>query len=416
MQAARASKPIPLFLDFFYRLRSHGVSVSTHNWLALLDALGQGLHEDSLDGFYAVARCILVDDESDYDGFDLAFAETFRGVITDLEHFAAQLDEWLRDPAKLAYLDPAMQALLQELGIEELRRQLLERLAEQKKRHEGGNRWIGSGGTSPFGQGGINPAGVRIGGGGGRSALAVADARRFRELRKDLVLDTRQMGTALRRLRRLNRKGELEELDIDETVDATARNCGDLEIVMRPPRKNDVRVLLLLDVGGSMDPHAELSSRLFSAAHQHGGFKEFRPYYFHNCVYSKVYEDAAFSKPVAIDELLRTLGPNWYLIFVGDAWMHPGELHMNSSSFWSMDAAPSGLRCLAKLADHFPRAAWLNPEPPRLWEAPTIYEIGRLFAMFSLTLAGLDEMVQHMRMPASPARRAHIGAVLRRDE
>jgi hypothetical protein len=165
-----------------------------------------------------------------------------------------------------------------------------------------------------------------------------------------------------------------------------------------------------------MDPHAELSSRLFSAAHQHGGFKEFRHYYFHNCVYSKVYEDALFTKPVAIEELLRTLGPNWYLIFVGDAWMHPGELHMTSSSFWSIDAAPSGLRCLAKLADHFPRAAWLNPEPTRLWDAPTIDEIRRLFAMFSLSLAGLDEMVQHLRTPASPARRAHIGQVLRRDE
>ncbi len=410
-------RSIPLFLDFFYRLRAQGVMVSTHNWLALLDALEQGLHENSLDGFYAVARCILVDDESDYDGFDLAFAETFRGLVTDLEHLADQLDEWLRDPAKLAQLDPAMRDMIQALGIDELRKQLLERLAEQKKRHEGGNRWVGTGGTSPFGQGGFNPAGVRMGGGGGaRSALAVADARRFRELRKDLVLDTRQMGTALRRLRKLTRKGDIEELDIDETVDATARNCGDLEIVMRPPRKNDVRVLLLLDVGGSMDPHAELSSRLFSAAHQHGGFKELRSYYFHNCVYSRVYEDAAFSKPVAIDELMRTLGPNWTLILVGDAWMHPGELMMTSSSFWSLDQAPSGLRCLAKLADHFARAAWLNPEPARLWEAPTISEIRRIFAMFPLTLAGLDEMVQHMRMPPSPARRSQISRVLRQGE
>ncbi|MFV8753719.1 vWA domain-containing protein [Nannocystaceae bacterium ST9] len=417
MLAARTrTTSVPLFLDFFYELRANGVSVSAHNWIALLDALAQGLHEDSLDGFYAVARCILVDDESDYDGFDVAFGKTFRGLIVDLEHLAAQLDEWLRDPKQLLALDPATQALLQELGIDELRRQLLERLEQQKKRHEGGNRWVGTGGTSPFGSGGVNPAGVRLGQGGGRSALAVADARRFRELRKDLVLDTRQMGVALRRLRKLDRKGELVELDIDETVDATARNCGDLEIVMRPPRKNDVRVMLLLDVGGSMDPHAELSSRLFSAAAQHGGFKEFKSYYFHNCVYSRVYEDAQFSKSVTIDALLRGAGPNWYLIFVGDAWMHPGELMMTSSSFWSLDNAPSGLRCLAKLADQFPRAAWLNPEPARLWEAPTIHEIRKMFSMFPLTLAGLEEMVRHMRLPASPARRAHIGKVLREGE
>nr|WP_275943150.1 VWA domain-containing protein [Pseudenhygromyxa sp. WMMC2535] len=224
------------------------------------------------------------------------------------------------------------------------------------------------------------------------------------------------MGTALRRLRRLQRKGAIEELDLEGTVDETARNCGDLEIVMRPPRKNDVRMLLLLDVGGSMDPHAETVSRLFSAAHQHGGFKELESYYFHNCVYSKVYEDAAFSKPVTIDSLIRSKDANWYLVLVGDAWMHPGELLMTSSSFWSMDAAPSGLRCLAKLSDHFTRSAWINPEPPRLWEAPTISEIRRVFEMFPLTLTGLGEMVEHMRRPPQPARRAHVGRVLRDGE
>lgn len=417
MAAALASgRGVPLFLDFFYRLRERGVKVSAHNWFALLDALGQGLHDASLDGFYAVARCILVNDEGDYDSFDLAFAESFRGVVTSLEHMADQLEQWLRDPKQLLHLDPALRELIETIGIDELRRQLLERLEQQKKRHEGGNRWIGTGGTSPFGQGGQHPSGVRIGQGGGRSALAVADARRFRELRKDLVLDTRQMGTALRRLRKLKRKGVLEELDLDATVDETARNCGDLEIVMRPPRKNDVRMLLLLDVGGSMDPHAELVSRLFSAAHQHGGFKQLESYYFHNCVYSKVYEDAAFQKPVTIDSLLRKTDSNWYLVLVGDAWMHPGELLMTSSSFWALDNAPSGLRCLAKLADHFPRSAWINPEPKRLWDAPTIRSIGELFEMFPLTLAGLDEMVEHMRIPPRSVRRARIGQVLRTGE
>lgn len=413
----RGGRGVPLFLDFFYNLRARGLKISSHNWLALLEALGRDLHDSSLDGFYAVARCILVNDEGDYDGFDLAFGETFRGLVTDLEHVASQLEEWLRDPKQLQYLDPALREAIEAIGLEELRRQLLERLAEQKERHEGGNRWVGTGGTSPFGQGGQHPSGVRIGGkGGGRSALAVADSRRFVEFRKDLVLDTRQMGTALRRLRRLKRKGVQEELDIDETVDETARNCGDLEIVFRPPRKNDVRMLLLLDVGGSMDPHAEMVSRLFSAAHQHGGFKELESYYFHNCVYSKVYEDASFMEPVTIDSLIRRKDANWYLVLVGDAWMHPGELMMNSSSFWSTDAAPSGLRCLAKLADHFPRAAWINPEPPRLWEAPTISEIRRVFEMFPLTMGGLGDMVEHLRLPPRPVRRAHIGRVLREVE
>ncbi len=414
---AHEGRGVPLFLEFFYKLRARGLKVSSHNWLAMLDALGRDLHGSSLDGFYAVARCILCNDEGDYDGFDLAFAETFAGVVTSLEHMAAQLEAWLRDPKQLLYMDPALRELIETIGVDELRRQLLERLAEQKKRHEGGNRWVGTGGTSPFGQGGMHPSGVRVGGaGGGRSALAVADARRFRELRKDLVLDTRQMGTALRRLRRLERKGTIEELDLDATVDETARNCGDLEIVMRPPRKNDVRMLLLLDVGGSMDPHAELVSRLFSAAHQHGGFKQLESYYFHNCVYSKVYEDAAFTKPVPIDSLLRKTDSNWYLVLVGDAWMHPGELLMTSSSFWAVDAAPSGLRCLAKLADHFPRSAWINPEPARLWDAPTIREIAALFEMFPLSLTGLGEMVDHMRAPPRPVRRARIARILREGE
>jgi uncharacterized protein with von Willebrand factor type A (vWA) domain len=414
--ALHQGRGIPLFLEFFYNLRARGLKVSAHNWLALLDALGHDLHGSTLDGFYAVARCILVNDEGDYDGFDLAFAETFRGLVTDLEHMAAQLEEWLRDPKQLLHLDPALREMIEAIGLDELRRQLLERLAEQKKRHEGGNRWVGTGGTSPFGQGGINPAGVRLGGGGGRSALAVADARRFRDLRKDLVLDTRQMGTALRRLRQLKRKGVIEELDIDGTVDETARNCGDLEIVMRPPRKNDVRMILLLDVGGSMDPHAELCSRLFSAAYQHGGFKQLESYYFHNCVYSKVYEDAAFTKPVGIDSIMRRTDSNWYLVMVGDAWMHPGELMMNSSAFWSTEAAPSGLRCLAKLADHFPRSCWINPEPQRLWDAPTINEIRRLFEMVALTLDGLGELVEHMRTPPRSVRRTRIAQVLRDGE
>ena len=228
------------------------------------------------------------------------------------------------------------------MDLEELRKQLLERLEKQKERHDGGSHWVGTGGTSPFGTGGAHPTGIRVGGGGGRSALAVADARRFREFRRDLVLDTRQIAAALRRLRRLTRDDGKLVLDLDETIDATARNCGDIEVVLSPERHADVRLLLLLDVGGSMDPHAQLVSRLFSAAHQGGGFKELRSYYFHNCVYQRVFEDAAFSRPVQTPELLKTLDTKWTVVVVGDAYMHPGELTMTSGDWWESCARPLG--------------------------------------------------------------------------
>ncbi|MBL8971715.1 MAG: VWA domain-containing protein, partial [Myxococcales bacterium] len=289
-----------------------------------------------------------------------------------------------------------------------------DRLEKQKERHDGGNRWVGTGGTSPFGTGGAHPTGIRVGGGGSRSALAVADARRFREFRRDLVLDTRQIAAALRRLRRLTRDDGKLVLDLDDTIDATARNGGDIEVILNPERHADVRLLLLLDVGGSMDPHAQLVSRLFSAAHQGGGFKELRSYYFHNCVYQRVFEDAAFNKPVSTPELLKTLDAKWTVVLVGDAYMHPGELTMSSGDWWESARGPSGLTWLARLADRFPRSAWLNPEPPTLWRSGTIAEIARVFPMFQLTLGGLDDMVKHLRRPALSSERRNLVATLAR--
>ncbi len=403
-----------MFIDFFYALRQRGVPVTTHNWLALVRAVADGLHDQRLDGFYRVARCLCCASEVHYDGFDQAFAQVFRGVVDDSATMLSQLDEYLRDPKKLAYLDPALRAALESLDLEELRRMFEERLAEQRKRHEGGNRWIGTGGTSPFGQGGVHPSGIRMGGqGGGRSALAVADARRFRAYRNDLVLDTRQIASALRKLRKMARRGDDLELDIPETVDATARNCGDLEIAWRPPRKNDVRVLLLMDVGGSMDPFAKLVSQLFSAASAGGGFRELRSYYFHNCVYSRLYEDALFSRGVPTAELIRDLDPSWRVILVGDAYMHPGELMMSSADWWTGTAGPVGLTWLARLADRFPHSAWLNPERPDIWDAPTIAEVRGVFPMFHLSVDGLGEMVSELRRPPQPKRSLHVHALAR---
>lgn len=406
-----------MFIDFFYALRQRGVPVTTHNWLALVRATMDGLHDQRLDGFYRIARCLCCASEVHYDGFDQAFAQVFRGIETDAEAILAQLDDYLRDPKKLAYLDPALREALKSLDLEELRRMFEERLAEQRKRHEGGNRWIGTGGTSPFGQGGMHPSGIRMGGqGGGRSALAVADARRFRAYRNDLVLDTRQIASALRKLRKMARKGDELELDLPETVDATARNCGDLEIAWRPPRKNDVRVLLLMDVGGSMDPFARLVSQLFSAASAGGGFRELRSYYFHNCVYSRVYEDAVFTRGVNTAELLRDLDPSWRVILVGDAYMHPGELMMSSADWWSGGGGPVGLTWLARLADRFPHSAWLNPERPDIWDAPTIAEIRRVFPMFHLSVEGLGEMVDELRRPPQPKRAQIVHALARGED
>jgi uncharacterized protein with von Willebrand factor type A (vWA) domain len=402
-----------VFLSLLYELRAAGVPVSTQGWLAFLEALGKGAHGASLDGLYHVARCVLVQSETQYDVFDQVFGYVFKDVPYDRQVLLNDLDEWLQEPQRLMSLDPSLRAMLEELGIDELRRQFEERIAEQKERHDGGSKWIGTGGTSPFGTGGAHPSGLRVGGGGGRSALAVADARRYRAFRKDRVLDTRQMAAALRRLRRLTRKGQEEELDLDSTVRETARNCGDLEIVMRPPRKNDVRLVLLLDVGGSMDPHAQLVSRLFSAAHRGGGFREFRSYYFHNCVYGKVYEDAQFERPVPVQDLFRELDQNWYLVMVGDAWMHPGELTMTSGSFWTQARGPSGLGWLAKLADRFPHSGWLNPEPDRFWDAPSIHAIRALFRMFPLSLSGLDELVRELPKAPRPERRHLVQEVLR---
>jgi hypothetical protein len=403
-----------MFIDFFYALRQRGVPVTTHNWLALVRATMDGLHGQRLDGFYRIARCLCCASEVHYDGFDQAFAQVFRGVTADSEEILRQLADYLADPRKLAYLDPALRDAIAKLDLEELRRMFAERLAEQKKRHEGGNRWIGTGGTSPFGQGGIHPTGLRMGGqGGGRSALAVADARRFRAYRNDLVLDTRQIAAALRKLRKMARKGDDVELDVPETVDATARNCGDLEIAWRPPRKNDVRVLLLMDVGGSMDPFATLVSQLFSAASGQGGFRELRSYYFHNCVYSRLYEDAAFTRARPTTEILRDLDPSWRVILVGDAYMHPGELMMSSSDWWTGTSGPVGLTWLARLADRFPYSAWLNPERQEIWDAPTIAEIRRVFPMFHLSLEGLGAMVDELRRPPQPARAALVHALAR---
>ena len=384
-----------MLVDFFYQLRDHKVPVGLNEWLALMEALAMGLHESSLTGFYHLARAVLVHSEAHFDAYDLAFAVTFKGVEAGALKLSDELAEWLADPANLMNLSAEERAALEALDLDQLREMLEQRLREQKERHEGGSKWIGTGGTSPFGQGGYHPTGIRMGDtAGGRSAAQIAARRRFREYRHDLVLDVRQIKVALRKLRELRRDGMEEELDIDETVDRTCKNAGDLELVFRPPRRNRVKVLLLMDVGGSMDPHARVMSELFSAANQSKHFRSFEAFYFHNCVYGEVYRDSWFRDGISIADLMQKYGPRHKLVMVGDALMHPLEL-MESGwaiDYWQNNRTP-GIEWLRRLNEHFERKVWLNPEPRRMWRHITVEAIREQFPMFPLTLQGLSDAV-----------------------
>jgi uncharacterized protein with von Willebrand factor type A (vWA) domain len=386
-----------VLIDFLFELRKRKLPVSTHEWMALMEAMALGLHESSLDGFYHLCRTLCVKDIALYDAYDEAFLAYFKDVHTDALQLTEQLRSWLADPRNLEGLTDEQRAALKELDLEKLREMFEQRLKEQKERHDGGNRWVGTGGTSPFGTNGNNPTGMRVGGGGGRSAMAVADERRFKEYRRDVVLDVRQIDVALRGLRRLGREGAQEELDLDETIDKTCKNAGDIDIVFRPPRRNRVKVLLMMDVGGSMDPYAELVSRLFTAASRAGRFAKFRSYYFHNCVYNSVYEDAQFRKGVPVADLLANSDRDEKLVLVGDALMHPAELlDPGGSMYLYSQNRASGIEWLRRLSAHFRSATWLNPEPDRFWPGTTIEVIASVFAMYPLTLDGLAQAVRFL--------------------
>ncbi len=399
-----------MFVSFLLHLRRRGLPVGTIELLALLEALQRGLVGERLDQLYTVARALLVKRAEHLDLYDQAFAEFFKDSPFDLTRLPQLTDEllsWLEDPRALRPLDAVERAMLEAIDLEELRRTLDERLREQQERHDGGSRWVGTGGTSPFGHSGQHAAGVRVGGEGkNRSAVQIATERRFQNLRKDLVLDVRQIGVALRKLRVLTREGAEEELDLDATVDATARSFGDLELRWRAPRHNRVKLLLLMDVGGSMTAYARVCSQLFSAAHQASHFKRFESYYFHNCVYHEVYTDMSRRQAVPTQALLRQLDDSWRCIIVGDAAMAPTELMSPGGAIdlytFNQEA---GLTWLQRIKAQVPRAVWLNPDPPRYWTSTyTTARIRQVFPMYGLTLEGLDEAIAALRAgaPVSP--------------
>jgi hypothetical protein len=386
-----------MFTEFFYTLRHHQVPVTTTEWLTLLEAMRQGFAGNSLVGFYHLGRSLLVKSESYYDQYDLAFREYFTGLEVPEQVFD-ELLRWLSE--ETLKLDPANVDLasLPRYDWETIRRMFAERLKEQTERHNGGSRWIGTGGTSPFGHSGVHPGGIRVGGEGrNQSAVKIAAERRFRNYRKDLTLDTRQIKVALKKLRHLRRTGTRLELDIEASIDHTCRNAGEIELVFHPERKNDVKLLLLMDAGGSMLPYARLVNRLFSAADSLNHFRDFKHFYFHNCIYDYLRTSMVGGERVATAHILDTYDSAYKVIIVGDAHMAPFELFMEHGIIDYYDTNDTaGIVWLQRLEQHFRSIVWLNPMPPRTWNHPTISAIGQVFPMYHLSLAGIEKAVAEL--------------------
>ncbi len=385
-----------MFTQFFYTLRNRKVPVSITEWMTFMEALDRGFVRN-LDDFYFLARAMLVKSEAFYDHFDVAFQEYFQGLKIPPEIFEQLLD-WLRDPVNRAKLEMELKGRFDKLTLDELLKKFEEKLKEQKEQHDGGSRWIGRGGTSPFGHSGYHPNGIRVGGEsfGGR-AVKIAQERRFRNLRNDVVLDTRQIKVALKRLRQLTRTGPEDELNLDGTIKATAQNAGELELKWQRARKNTVKVLLLMDVGGSMEPYSSLCSRIFSAAHSSTHFKDLKYYYFHNCIYDNLYKDIERRDATSTDELLHTLEQDYKVILVGDARMGIWELtdRYGAIYYYENNEIP-GVTWMRRFAEHFTHCVWLNPESERFWVAASTQMIQRVFPMYPLTIDGLEQAVRKL--------------------
>jgi uncharacterized protein with von Willebrand factor type A (vWA) domain len=386
---------------FFYTLRAAGLQPSVTEFLALLEALQAGLAALSLDEFYLLARTCLIKDETRYDRYDRAFSTFFQGISEiSLEQFGDVPDEWLRRHADLLLSDEEKARIEALGGWDKLMETLRQRIEEQQEQHHGGNRWIGTGGTSPFGHSGYHPEGVRIGGASkNRRAVKVWEQRDYRNLDDTRELGTRDIKLALRQLRRLARTGAEDELDLDGTIRATARNAGLLDLKMTPQRHNAVKILLLLDVGGSMDDHIKLCEEVFSAARSE--FKHLEHFYFHNFVYEKLWRDNTrrHQLPLPTFELLHKYPADYKLIFVGDASMSPYEILQPGGSIegWNEEA---GQVWIKRMLDVYSRAVWLNPIEQSHWNyTPSITITNELMQgrMFPLTLQGLARAIDSLK-------------------
>ena len=398
-----------MLIDFFYTLRSAKLPVSTHELLSLLQALQAGVVGPKsdpdmvgegawkIDDFYFLSRAILVKDEKHYDKFDRAFGAYFKGVEMVADFTKDVPLDWLRKNLE-RLLSPEEKAKIEKMGWDELMETLKKRFEEQKARHEGGNKWIGTGGTSPFGAHGYNPQGIRIGQekGRNRSAVKVWDQRAYKDYDDTQELGTRNIKVALRRLRKFAREGSQEELDLDDTIRSTAANAGYLDIKMVPERHNNVKVLLLMDVGGTMDEHIARVEELFSAAKAE--FKHLEFYYFHNCVYDFMWKNnrRRFAEKFPTLDIIRKYNKDYKLIFVGDATMSPYEILQPGGSV-EYNNEEAGSQWIARLTAAFPKFAWINPEPQGVWQyRQSIAIIQQLMnqRMYPLTLRGLEDAMR----------------------
>jgi len=389
-----------MLIDFFFALRAARLPVSIKEFLTLLEGLQKGLIAPSIEAFYQLSRLTLVKDEKHYDKFDQAFGAYFRGVELQAGLNPDVPLEWLKKRLQRS-LSAEEKAQIEKLGgLDKLMERLKTLLDEQKDRHEGGNKWIGTGGTSAFGNGGFNPEGVRIGGesAGNRTGVKVWDQRSYRDYDDEVELGTRNIKVAMRRLRRFARDGAAEELDLDDTIRSTAANAGWLDLKLVPERHNRVKVLMLLDVGGSMDDHIKRTEELFSAAKTE--FKHLEFFYFHNCVYDYLWKknQRRHTERFSTWDVLHKYSSDYKLIFVGDATMSPYEILQPGGSV-EYNNPEAGAVWLQRFATQFPQHAWLNPEPEALWSYRQSVGLIRQILpdrMYPLTLAGLESAMRRL--------------------
>ncbi|MBC7075814.1 MAG: VWA domain-containing protein [Syntrophomonadaceae bacterium] len=395
-----------MFTDFFYTLKSFGVPVSMNEWHTFLEALEKGMAGSSLTGFYYLCRAVLVKTEAHYDRFDTAFASYF-GDIDTPEGLPEKIWDWLEREIPAIEVTEEMRRNHRQLDLEELKRLLSERLAEQNEEHHGGNKWIGTGGTSPFGHSGFHPGGIRIGGESRNlSAVKVAGMRRFQEFRTDETLGIRQFQMALRKLRQFTTRldGARTELDLDSTINKTCDNGGWLELAWERPRENSLKVLLLMDAGGSMVSYSRLCNQLFTAVNQSNHFKDLKVFYFHNCIYDWLYHDSrcSLSDYTETEYVLNTFSADYRVIIVGDASMAPYELMRPGGVIdWGLYNERPGIEWLERIRRRFEYSVWLNPISKRFWGwtegAFTIKKISEIFPMEELTVEGLENAVKMLK-------------------
>lgn len=397
-----------MFLEFFYELRAHSIPVSTREYLDFiktLESIENVGNLPTLDDVYQIARTTLVKDIKHYDAYDLAFAKVF-SEYSSSDNLTHKMFEWLKK-AKEQELSEERKQNAMKLEQSEILSELQKRLAEQKERHDGGNYWVGTGGTSAFGNSGFNSQGIRVGGSGkSRSAIAVAGERNFKNYRNDIVLNTRNIKIALKKVKELKKSGE-EKIDIEKSIKKTTQNAGEIEIEFTREKKNNLKLILLMDVGGSMTPFSESVEKLFSSAHNLSHFKKFTALYFHNIFYDKFYKDARLTshESYSFEELKKKFPRDTRIIIVGDAYMAPYELFQMTGSMNDFyrtfmgdpnTRSVTGIEALKRLTKRYKNCVWLNPETPKLWNAPTIRAVRSIVPMHELTIDGLNKACRNL--------------------